>query len=461
MTSLLICTCQISRAQAVDGVPCNPHATAGAKKLLKYLYKLSNDKFNGVIAGQNFTDDVSEGYTTGYDHYFVKPYRAAGKWIGMITVDPEYSYEAPLSQLLYVNETLEQHWRKGGLVTVGWSPTNPTGGEIGGIGTQFNLDRLITPGDPLYPIWMAKLNRMAAMLKDLQDKKVVVIWRPMQEMTNPAGFWWSKKAVTDTHSDYVDVWRHMYKYFTVTKGLNNLLWAWAPTGTATRSSFPYPGDSYVDIVAATIYNNDLSQYRYWGYPDDASFYPRKVIALSEFGPWDDTGNFDNTNYVKAIKQYFPKLAYWSTWDNWKGHLGAIGDNLKVSELLNDPGIIDCPVPGGTSPVKDTVPPSIPGALRIKSITPNSVTMTWTAATDNDRVKGYDVFYNRVVWPPPVTRANKSLGSITSLSYTVTGLTPKTNYAFCVRAVDATDNTGCTCDTVMATTTDGPPAVFRH
>lgn len=81
------------------------------------------------------------------------------------------------------------------------------------------------------------------------------------------------------------------------------------------------------------------------------------------------------------------------------------------------------------PTPDTQAPSAP-VLSSPSKTTSSISLSWTAATDNVGVTGYDVYVNNV--------KNNST-NITTTSYTVSGLTASTTYALYVTAKDAAGN----------------------
>ncbi|AUJ88464.1 MULTISPECIES: RICIN domain-containing protein [Paenibacillus] len=77
---------------------------------------------------------------------------------------------------------------------------------------------------------------------------------------------------------------------------------------------------------------------------------------------------------------------------------------------------------------DTTPPTAPTNLQSSSKTSTSVTLTWTTSIDNVGVTGY-VIYN----------GTDLVGTSTTTSYTVTGLTANTSYNFTVKAKDAAGN----------------------
>ncbi len=77
---------------------------------------------------------------------------------------------------------------------------------------------------------------------------------------------------------------------------------------------------------------------------------------------------------------------------------------------------------------DTTPPAVPAGLAVVSATTNSLSLSWSASTDNVAVTGYEVFRNGV-----------SAGTTTTLTRALTGLVPTTAYSLTVRARDAAGN----------------------
>ncbi|WP_431167890.1 fibronectin type III domain-containing protein, partial [Tenacibaculum halocynthiae] len=71
----------------------------------------------------------------------------------------------------------------------------------------------------------------------------------------------------------------------------------------------------------------------------------------------------------------------------------------------------------------------------------TLTLNWTASTDNVGVTGYDVF-----------RGSTKIGSTTTAtSYNVTGLAANTAYSFTVKAKDAAGNVSSSSNTASVTT----------
>ena len=93
---------------------------------------------------------------------------------------------------------------------------------------------------------------------------------------------------------------------------------------------------------------------------------------------------------------------------------------------------------------DTQAPTAPTNLTASNITQTSVSLSWTASTDNVGVVGYDVYQGATI-----------LGTVTGTSASVTGLTASTAYSFSVRAKDAAGNISPASNTVNITTLNPP------
>ncbi len=96
-------------------------------------------------------------------------------------------------------------------------------------------------------------------------------------------------------------------------------------------------------------------------------------------------------------------------------------------------------------VPDTTAPSVPGGLAVAGTTSSSVSLSWSAATDNVGVTGYEVFQGAGTTP---------VATVTSTSATVSGLAAGTSYSFTVKARDAAGNRSAASASVSATTGSG-------
>ncbi|GIG64067.1 glycoside hydrolase family 18 chitinase [Phytomonospora endophytica] len=104
--------------------------------------------------------------------------------------------------------------------------------------------------------------------------------------------------------------------------------------------------------------------------------------------------------------------------------------------------------GGPGPGDDTQAPTTPGNLAAPTATANTVSLQWTASTDNVGVTGYDVFVNN---------AQSATAPGNATSAVVGGLTANTTYSFKIRARDAKGNVSGFSNTVSKKTLeDGGP-----
>lgn len=97
--------------------------------------------------------------------------------------------------------------------------------------------------------------------------------------------------------------------------------------------------------------------------------------------------------------------------------------------------------GGTG--GDTEAPTAPAGLTVTATTSNSVSLSWSASTDNVAVTGYDVYRNGVL-----------AGNATTRTFTDTNLAAATAYSYTVAARDAGGNTSALSAAVTATTKSG-------
>lgn len=98
---------------------------------------------------------------------------------------------------------------------------------------------------------------------------------------------------------------------------------------------------------------------------------------------------------------------------------------------------------------DTTAPSAVTNLSA-SATDTTIPLSWTAATDNNAVTGYEYSLNGTTWT--------STGS-TGTTYTVTGLTASTSYTVQVRAFDAAGNKGAAASVTITTAAGALTQVF--
>jgi mannan endo-1,4-beta-mannosidase len=309
-----------------DTDPANPRANAAARAVLKYFQGLSAASERRIVSGQ-FTDMGRNANLRGLTNIYDK----TGHWPAMIGVD----YANPARDGLETatpNQTAIAYWRQGGLVTISAHVYNPAGTNGGGLRDKaVNLSRLLDTNDSAHTRWMQELDLLAAGLQELRAGNVVVLWRPFHEM-NGDWFWWGNKDP----ATFIKVWRQMFDYFTINKGLDNLIWVYGPNHGRNTASY-YAGDRYVDLVGLDSYTDFVDLEHVKGFAAVAAL--PKPFGFTEYGPHgshNPPGDYDYTRFLAGVQRDFPKTCFFLCWNGKWG----LGSNEKTKELLNDPIIVN-------------------------------------------------------------------------------------------------------------------------
>jgi chitinase len=181
------------------------------------------------------------------------------------------------------------------------------------------------------------------------------------------------------------------------------------------------------------------------------------------GKWTVTNTGTTSISSWTIDWDFPSgTSVTSAWDadvtssgtHWtaknKSYNGTLAAGASVSFGFNGAGTgspSNCTLNGGSCDGGTTVPgdnpPGAPGTPSASAITDTSVKLSWSAATDDKGVKNYDVL-----------RGGTKVATVTTTSYTDTGLTAGTDYSYTVQARDTADQTGPVSGAVAVHTTGG-------
>ena len=188
----------------------------------------------------------------------------------------------------------------------------------------------------------------------------------------------------------------------------------------------------------------------WGYLFNNNIAP---VWVGEFGTTLQAAT-DQT-WLKALVQYLrPTSTYgadsfqWTFW-SWNPDSGDTGgilkDDWQTVDTVKDAYLASIKAPsfsggGGGGGGGDTTAPSAPTNVAVSATTSSSVSLSWTASTDNVGVTGYDIF-----------RGSTLAGTSTTTSFTDSGLTAATAYSYTVKAYDAAGNLSAASAAVTATT----------
>ncbi|UJF32228.1 glycosyl hydrolase [Paenibacillus hexagrammi] len=139
-----------------------------------------------------------------------------------------------------------------------------------------------------------------------------------------------------------------------------------------------------------------------------------VVGTTASSSYTDNGLAASTAYSYTVKAY-----------------DAAGNRSAASAALN--------VTTSAASGADTQAPTVPTNLGATN-TSSSVTLSWTASTDNVGVAGYDIL-----------RAGIPIATTTSTSFTDSGLSNNTNYIYSVKAFDAAGNRSAATADIYVTT----------
>jgi mannan endo-1,4-beta-mannosidase len=305
--------------------PADALASDDARRVLAYLAELPSRSRNRVLSGQFVCSAAVEpGQQAGtlndtpgcYERYVTALHRQSGRWVALVGGDYARLGDAWRLDLSRTNEPLIAHWRRGGLVTVGWHARNPwTGGDARDKSVIGNIDELLDESTQAHAAWMQALDQIAAGLAQLQQAGVVVLWRPLHESNEPAFWWGAGQPNAPSPEQMVRLWQHMFDYFTRVKQLHNLLWVYSVTPREKPGTQPelltYPGDAYVDVVGVDQYADELVISAY-----DQLVALGKPFGLTEFGPAVETAqahSYDYGRLIEQIRRRYPRISFVQCW----------------------------------------------------------------------------------------------------------------------------------------------------
>jgi hypothetical protein len=120
----------------------------------------------------------------------------------------------------------------------------------------------------------------------LRSIGTTIYLRPMHEMN---GDWypWGGTVNGNSPALYVKAWRRMVDIFRK-RGANNVRWVWSPNNfdvpASNRLESYYPGSSYVDVMAADLYNWGSAKPQWGGWQSFSQIFSGVYRRLSALGP---------------------------------------------------------------------------------------------------------------------------------------------------------------------------------
>lgn len=376
----------------ISATPVTPNASESARKVYSFLRENFGKKtISGMmISDQNFNYDygnmrlIPPGGCTPADS--CKYTDAEVKWTGQTDIAEFYKRSGHYPAIGgfdmlfaagghheegwfrgYTENNLlmtEDLWKMGGIPTYTWhwkvgedtvfytqgSPAgfnNPgcTEGVMGTSGTNtcFNYTKAFK-GDKCqeidetsqeYKDIVADVDIVSGYFKQLEEKGIAVVWRPLHEASG-GWFWWG----TASPECYVQLYRLVFDRMVKINKLTNLIWVWN-INTDPKFGYDYsalnaawyPGNAYVDIVAVDIYDplNDHNSAANYYNKIVSDVGTNKMIALSENGAIPDIDS------IAEDKAYW---SYWMTWSQtWSGNFLEKTTTEMWKKNLDDERII--------------------------------------------------------------------------------------------------------------------------
>ncbi|MFT4735593.1 MAG: mannan endo-1,4-beta-mannosidase [Algoriphagus sp.] len=299
-------------------------ATPETVNLFKSLKKIQK---RGTVFAHQHATEYGRGWSGEDDRSDVKS--VVGTHPGMIGVDfSGFTGRDPESYKAKLKKTVEDHYNRGGIITIAWHFYNPMG--KGGFYWEGSdslkvVHRLIPGGDghEKYIEILDGIAEWANSCRGASGELIPMIFRPYHEFDG-GWFWWG--APHCTIAEFKTLWKFTASYLRDEKDVHNFIWAFSPDNRfETEAEFleRYPGDEWVDMVGMDNYA-DMGRNRY-----DLVAATKKLKIVSEYArkhkklaAFTETGleSIPNKTWwtevlLKVMKSENLRLSYVLVWRN--------------------------------------------------------------------------------------------------------------------------------------------------
>jgi beta-mannanase len=318
-------------------VPANPNATLGARQLLQRITDNTSAPRRKVGSGQHLGSFPRGHLSVEPGGHVYELQQLTGQTPWLFGADYDASWEGQGHDYATINAVLIDHYAAGGAITISIHARIPGNEDLRWDDyDSIDIGKLITPGTNEYNGWRKMLDEYAVGLQELQNNDVPVLFRLFHEQ-NRTKFWWAYRNSTMTAARYNTLWQQTYDYLTNTKGLNNLLWVWAPVcgaGLSVPNTIAYyPGDDYVDVVSCSNYHGNTTT------DEDRAeqlalhqALPDKPFAIAEGFKNTEQTEYDNAKLLQELEDNYTYVSYFLCWND----VYALINNPNPGTLLNDP-----------------------------------------------------------------------------------------------------------------------------
>jgi hypothetical protein len=357
-------------------------AVYSKEKLMSVLEELYNDD-SRIIVGQH----MNQGYPIGevFDIETKAFMEGCGVEAAMFGWDCVGTMIYPKnlrninSGRVKVAYQMIEYMREGGVITLSTHFPSPAEAEpLPAVSIKHLFPRrdadwmdLFTEGTDTNKRFWGYLTQLGDLLQIFKDNSAPIIFRPLFEQ-NIGGTWYgmtykNADGITCMYpSEYLKkTWYMMYDYLVKERGIDNLIWEFAPNVIKRPKPgdywicpvmYCYPGDEYCDIVGVDWYpgkaalENPIDMvYAY----EDMTVPTGKIFVYGELSAGTnrtvgDNYTFTATDYGNLLKLYAEngvKSAYTLTWSSWDTEEGRV--KLTIYEMGNgkefyaeNPGFLD-------------------------------------------------------------------------------------------------------------------------
>jgi chitinase len=151
-----------------------------------------------------------------------------------------------------------------------------------------------------------------------------------------------------------------------------------------------------------------------------------------------TGTSDPSNWVTSTSYQPLSTSFTTGASTTSVTVWVHGWYLQGAYYADDLSLVG-PAGGGTT----DSPPSAPGTPTASNVTSTSLTLNWTAATDDRGIQNYDIY-----------RGSTKIATVTGTTYNDSGLTAGTTYTYSVVARDIANQLGPSSGVLTVTTAGG-------
>ena len=305
--------------------PVNRHTDKQTRELLERLYRTADE--GKIMSGLHHNQLHMPNYRHDLDRIDqAVPGAVPMVWGGDVAWDADK-----------VVRMATEHHRKGYVISITWHAARPFDKgtvdfkrQTQGRFSDEQWEELVTEGSEMHRMWMAQVDSIAGYLKQLQENHVPVLWRPFHEM-NGDWFWWCNRK---GEKGFTVLWKMLYHRLTDYHKLNILIWVWNPNNTRKHPvdhemgyELYYPGDKYVDVLAADVYHREWFKDTH---DQLVELGKGKLVALGE------VGELPTAAQLEAYNKYAWFMVWTSFTDDRYNTLDALKDVFGNGRVLNLP-----------------------------------------------------------------------------------------------------------------------------